>query len=92
LLSTIRSTEDAAAKRKAKKNKGVASPAVPSVLSLYLADKFPKWQEDVIAILKNTFDGKAFVGDIAAMKESGLLKDKRVMPFAAQIKVYYMGI
>lgn len=86
LLSTIRSTEDSIAKRKTKKNKGITVPVVPSEITIYVAKEFPDWQEKVMKILQLHHNGKEFSGDIAALKDSGLIKDKRVMPFASQIK------
>jgi leucyl-tRNA synthetase len=89
LVSNIRSVDDAANKKKLKKNKGkLLDPPSPGELVLYVADVFPKWQEDVIAILKNCFNGKAFAGEREALAADGLIKDKRVMPFVASIKVF----
>jgi leucyl-tRNA synthetase len=87
LVTRIRSTEDAIAKKKSKKTGGKTGPSPPSHLTLFVADTFPKWQEDVIEILKKSFDGKEFKGDRDALVAAGLVKDKRVMPFAASIKV-----
>ena len=88
VVSRIRSAEDALAKKKNKKGaKGPSGPAGPSVLTLFIASKFPKWQEEVIEIVRHCFDGVKFSGDKEAIKAAGLEKDKRVMPFAAVLKV-----
>ena len=89
LGSKIRSTEDQLAK---KKKKGTPAPTstTPKKMVLYVAQDFPKWQEDSISILKATFvDGKFNGTERALLKEHGLEKDKRVMPFIAMIKVYF---
>ena len=88
LVTTIRSVDDAANKKKMKKNKGKPlDPPSPGELVLYVADMFPKWQEDVIALLRNCYDAKSFNGEREALATAGLIKDKRVMPFVASIKV-----
>lgn len=87
-VSRIRSTEDGLAKKKNKKGgKAAAGPHGPSVLTLFVASKYPKWQEDVIEILKKCYDGaNGFRGEKEAIKAVGLEKDKRVMPFLAAVK------
>jgi leucyl-tRNA synthetase len=89
LGSKIRSAEDQANKKK-KKNSGTPINNDPKKMLLYVAAKFPKWQEEVMGILKTTFDPvKKFDGtERQKFKEVGLDKDKRVMPFVAMIKVY----
>ena len=87
VVSSIRSAEDAAAKKKNKKSKTVA-PTLPSLLTLFVAHTYPKWQEEALNILKKHFDGKEFAGEMDAIKEAGLQKDKRVMPFIAALKVF----
>jgi hypothetical protein len=88
LGAKIRSAEDQANK---KKKKGAETPVSnePKKMLLYVADKFPKWQEDVIQVLKSTYNSETkFDGsERQKFKELGLDKDKRVMPFVAMIKV-----
>jgi leucyl-tRNA synthetase len=88
LGAKIRSSEDQANK---KKKKGADTPVTqePKKMLLYVADKFPKWQEDVIQVLKSTYNPETkFDGtERQKFKELGLDKDKRVMPFVAMIKV-----
>jgi len=88
LVSHIRSHEDSVMKKKNKKAKTkTTGPPPPCTLTLYVADSFPQWQEDVIEILRKNFDGEKFVGDREALVSSGLAKtSKQVMPFSATIK------
>ncbi|KAH6579719.1 hypothetical protein BASA61_010062 [Batrachochytrium salamandrivorans] len=92
LGSKIRSADDAAAKKRSKKGGKpdvVPESSGPKTLHLYIATKFPDWQEQVMAILKETWDESAGVlngQEKELLAKAGLLKDKRVMPFAALIK------
>ena len=89
LCTGIRSTEDANARKLAKKNKNaIAAPSEPRQLNLFVASEFPKWQEETIQVLKDSWveDRKAFVGDKDLLVSTGLVKDKRVMQFVAMIK------
>jgi leucyl-tRNA synthetase len=90
LGSKIRSAEDTANKKKSKKGKVVQGLNDPKILTLNIASHFPQWQEEVIEIVKqsyhesqNIFDGK----ETENLKNAGLLKDKRIMPFVAMLKV-----
>ena len=88
-ISRIRSAEDSLAKKK-KKGKGAPAatgPSGPAALTLYVASKYPSWQEDVIQILRKCYDGTAFSGEKEAVKAAGMEKDKRVMPFLSMFKV-----
>ncbi|KAJ2505074.1 cytosolic leucyl tRNA synthetase [Coemansia sp. RSA 2052] len=95
---TARSVHDASAalqrrsKRKGTKESqtGEFDPNGPKTLDIFVACEFPQWQEDVIAVLKenyaaatSAFDDKAVQG---ALGQKGLLKNKKVMPFAQTIK------
>lgn len=89
-VSRIRSTEDSLAKKK-KKGKGApaaSGPLGPTELTLFVASKYPKWQEDVIEILRKCYDGTKFSGEKEAVKAAGMEKDKRVMPFLSMFKVF----
>ena len=90
--SNIRSNEDVLAKKKAKKGAKAAAPEEPTgdrTLRLYVATEFPDWQNEAIAVLKETWNSEksAFEGDRELLAKKGLLKDKRIMPFVAMIKV-----
>ncbi|KAI8893706.1 hypothetical protein BC833DRAFT_607486 [Globomyces pollinis-pini] len=91
LGNKIRSAEDAASKKKSKKGKAVPEVANdgPKTMNLFVASVFPDWQEKAIEVLKATYDpatGKLNGGERPLLKEAGLDKDKRVMPFLAMVK------
>ncbi|KAI9150902.1 cytosolic leucyl tRNA synthetase [Blastocladiella emersonii ATCC 22665] len=70
-----------------KKRKGPA-PTVKKCTVL-VADKYPAWQEDLLVVLKKVYaeTGNNWAGkDLAALKEAGLLKNKKAMPFVNEIK------
>ncbi|WVF70246.1 leucine-tRNA ligase [Kwoniella sp. CBS 6097] len=91
VVDKLRSAEVQLAKKKAKgKGPAVApyDPSKPKSARLYVANRFPEWQEKAVALVKEAYDGKEV--DDAKLKtllqESGLLKDKKVMPFAQTFK------
>ncbi|KAJ3049540.1 cytosolic leucyl tRNA synthetase [Rhizophlyctis rosea] len=94
LGSRIRSAEDAAAKKAAKKGgKGAAAPAAEEgatkTLRLYVANSFPEWQDEAVAILRDAWDGekKGFTGkEKEVLAKKGLMKNKAVMPFVMTMK------
>lgn len=91
VVSKIRSTEDALAKKKAKKG-GATTTTLgdePKTLYLYIALAFPDWQTQTVDILKKAWDEKteSFTGSEKELfAAAGLMKDKRTMPFAQTIK------
>jgi leucyl-tRNA synthetase len=88
LGAKIRSAEDTALKKKSKKGKATTVSDEPKKLILYVASSFPEWQEKVIEVLKSCYNPSTttFNGDLELLKEKGLVKDKRVMPFVAMLK------
>jgi leucyl-tRNA synthetase len=92
LVKTIRDLEIASGKKKSK-GKGpqvTFDASKPKNLDLQVATEFPQWQAEPIEVLKGcydaatkTFDDKQLKADMGA---KGLLKDKKVMPFAQEIK------
>lgn len=92
LVHDVRSREEQAA-RKAKKKSGVATPTGISGAEdvkkkrlgrITVATKFPEWQEAVFDVLRSCYDHstKKLNGkEVALVKERGLLKNKKVMPF-----------
>lgn len=89
LGARIRSAEDAA-KKKSKK-KVVESPG-PKVIRVFVAEKYPVWQDQVMNVLKSSYnpESREFSGkERDILKECGLLSNKQVMPFVAKIKVYH---
>ncbi|KAJ3041618.1 cytosolic leucyl tRNA synthetase [Rhizophlyctis rosea] len=94
LGSKIRSAEDALAKKAAKKKGGApaASPAdanAEKTLRLYVAESFPEWQDEAVAVLKDAWDDgkKSFTGkEKEVLAKKGLMKNKAVMPFVMVMK------
>ncbi|KAJ3091299.1 cytosolic leucyl tRNA synthetase [Quaeritorhiza haematococci] len=97
LVGKIRSAEESANKKKAKKG-GAATPQKQEAngdavagkrLRLYVALDYPEWQSAAVAALKETYDEatKKFSGkETQILGQKGLLKDKRVMPFVSMLK------
>ncbi|CAG7851167.1 Putative leucine--tRNA ligase, cytoplasmic; AltName: Full=Leucyl-tRNA synthetase; Short=LeuRS [Serendipita indica DSM 11827] len=86
-LKTMRDAELSLAKKKAKKGTvGAYDPSsAQKSVNIFVASKFPQWQDDSIEIMQRAYDEKTGTVDDAKIKEElaskGLLKDKRIMPF-----------
>ena len=92
-LKTMRDAELSLAKKKAKKGTVGAydpSAAVKNV-NIFVASKFPQWQDESVEVMQRAYDEKTGTVDDAKIKEElaakGLLKDKRIMPFIQAQKV-----
>ncbi|KAJ1997627.1 cytosolic leucyl tRNA synthetase [Coemansia thaxteri] len=94
-VKSIRDAETALQKRDKKKaakdaQSAVFSHSAPKTLDIFVANKFPQWQEDVIEVLKECFDAATLSFDDKALKATlglkGLLKNKMAMPFAQDTK------
>jgi leucyl-tRNA synthetase len=86
LIRDIRVEEQNAQK---KKKKGPAVNLTSKNAKLFVALKYPDWQEESVAILKECWDeeSKSFVkNEKEALAKKGLLKNKKVMPFVAALK------
>jgi len=99
ILHDIRSAETAALRRQKKKggnNNGGKENSQPSeqkketkgVMKIFVASKFPEWQEDVIRFLKQVYlhDKKDFPADLIAQLKAAKLANKQTMPFVSQIR------
>lgn len=89
-VKDIRDSELAFAKKKAK-GKGNANfdPSKPKGVKIWVAKGFPEWQEVAVEIVKGSWDGEK-VDDKKVKEEltaKGLIKEKKYMPFIAQLKV-----
>ncbi|PVV03433.1 hypothetical protein BB560_002087 [Smittium megazygosporum] len=93
LVKSIRDAELLVLKQaKAKKLKTVVAfdPKLPKAITITTCSVYPKWQGQVVQVLKpcyisesNTFDDQKIKAELG---KSGLLKDKKTMPFANEIK------
>ncbi|GAA6057252.1 hypothetical protein JCM3770_003823 [Rhodotorula araucariae] len=91
-VKDIRDAELTFAKKKAK-GKGAApggfDPAKPKACKIWVARTFPAWQEDAVAVVRAALSAEGVVDDAKVKQqlvERGLIKDKRYMPFIAQLK------
>ncbi|KAJ1942456.1 cytosolic leucyl tRNA synthetase [Linderina pennispora] len=95
LVRSVRDAETNMLKKQKKPKKGAApaaefNPNEPKTLDIYVAAEFPEWQDSVMAVLQDHFDpatrtfaDKQIPG---AFGKLGMLKNKKVMPFAQEIK------
>jgi leucyl-tRNA synthetase len=90
-IKRARDTELAFAKRKAKGKVASYDPSKPKALHIFVARRFPEWQDAAVSAVKEAYDEKAEAVDRQKLKdvitERGLIKDKRVMPFCVQFEV-----
>ena len=96
LVKTVRDAELTLLKKlgKGKSNKGGPSPfdpKKPRAVRVYVATRFPEWQDACVQAVQAAWDPEtARVDDAkvrAALTERGLIKDKRAMPFVQLFKV-----
>jgi leucyl-tRNA synthetase len=91
VLSNMRSTEAAMAKKKGKGKTITYDPSKPRSARIFVAAKYPAWQDDAIAVLRELYDENSKTVDDKKLREklqaTGLIKDKRIMPFISMIKV-----
>ncbi|THH09676.1 hypothetical protein EW145_g1858 [Phellinidium pouzarii] len=66
-------------------------PKKQKSVRVYVATRFPEWQDHVVAIIKEAYDAEKEKVDDQKVREllqaQGLIKDKRAMPFAQLFKV-----
>ena len=89
-VKDIRDAEMNFAKKKAK-GKGTAGFDIskPKAVKIWVAKGFPEWQDTAVEIVKGAWDGEK-VDDKKCKEEltsKGLIKEKKYMPFIAQLKV-----
>ncbi|KAH7921139.1 leucyl-tRNA synthetase [Leucogyrophana mollusca] len=95
-LKTIRDAETTLLKRiqKGKKGKDTGEPSFdpkkPKSVNIYVATKFPEWQDICVQAVKDSYAEEAQkVDDVKVreiLTEKGLIKDKRAMPFIQTFK------
>jgi leucyl-tRNA synthetase len=98
-IKTIRDAEIALVRmmNKSKGKKGAApsfDPKQPKAVRIYVATKFPEWQDTCVDAVQQSYDEKTDKVDDEKVRtlltEKGLIKDKRVMPFVQVFKVDYI--
>ncbi len=97
-VKTIRDAETllvkSSAKARSKKGaqgEGWFDPKKPKAVRIYVATKFPEWQDQCVDVVKRCYvkeDGKVDDKKVKQLlAENGLIKDKRGMPFIQAFKV-----
>ncbi|PVU92029.1 hypothetical protein BB561_004068 [Smittium simulii] len=93
LTKSIRDAELLVIKQsKSKKLKSISNfdPSLPKSLTIITCSVYPKWQESIVNILKENYNVETEQFDDvnirASLGKSGMLKDKKTMPFANEIK------
>ncbi|KAH9056465.1 leucyl-tRNA synthetase [Lactarius vividus] len=94
LVKTVRDAELALLKKLGKANKGGGPPPFdpkkPRALRVYVATRFPEWQDACVQAVQAAWDPAAVRVDDSRVRtvliERGLIKDKRAMPFVQLFK------
>ena len=95
MRKTVKAIRDAetslSRKKKGKDVAGAYNPRKPKKVRMFVAAKFPDWQNSVVEAVQAGYDAKEDKVDDGKVREeltkSGLIKDKRAMPFAQVFKV-----
>ena len=83
--SSITSAEGAQLKRMQKGKNTSYNPKSPKKLSIYMADKYPSWQDTIIETVRKNFNN--LVIDIGAISKAiPKAESKRAMPFVQTLK------
>ena len=92
VIDNMRSAEAALLKRSKKGQQGAYDPSKERAVKVFVASRFPAWQDQCVEIVKSAWNGKE-VDDVkvrAELAKAGLAqdkKDKRTMPFIQAFKV-----
>ena len=90
-IKTIRDAELTLIKKLSRGKSAPYDPKKPKAVQVYVASKFPEWQNECVEAVKEAHDGETQKVDDAKVREvlqkKGLLKDKRAMPFIQLFKV-----
>jgi len=89
-IKSIRDTEVQMSKKKGKGKETPYDPKAPKSVRIFVASEFPDWQNKVVMAVEGAYDSKEDKVDDEKLREllikSGLIKDKRAMPFAQLFK------
>ena len=90
-IKTIRDAELTLVKKLSKGKGSSYDPKKPKAVRVYVASRFPEWQNECVEAVKGAYNGETQKVDDAKVREvlqtKGLLKDKRAMPFIQLFKV-----
>lgn len=91
VVDSLRSAEAQQAKKKGKGKATSYDPSRPKAARIYVASEFPEWQTRCVEVVEKIYDEQTKTVDDAALKkemiDSGLVKDKKAMPFVQGFKV-----
>ena len=96
MRETTKTMRDAELSLLKKRNKGKGAqatydPKKPKAVRIYVATAFPEWQDACVQIVKDVYDpATEKVDDVKVrdlLKDRGMIKDKRAMPFIQAFKV-----
>lgn len=90
-IKTIRDAELTLIKKLSRGKSSPYDPKKPKAVRVYVASRFPEWQNECIETVKEAYNGVTQKVDDATVRDllqrKGLLKDKRTMPFVQLFKV-----
>ena len=90
-IKTIRDAELTLIKKLSRGKSSPYDPKKPKAVRVYVASKFPEWQNECVEAVKGAYNGETQKVDDAKVREilqtKGMLKDKRAMPFIQLFKV-----
>jgi leucyl-tRNA synthetase len=93
-IKTIRDAELSLIKKLSRGKSSPYDPKKPKAVRVYVASRFPEWQNACIEAVKEAYDGETQKVDDTKVREllqlKGLLKDKRAMPFIQLFKVSFI--
>ncbi|TDL26973.1 leucyl-tRNA synthetase [Rickenella mellea] len=89
-VKMIRDSELNMLKRLSKSKSAPFDPKKPKSVHIYVATKFPEWQDQCVQLVQDAYDAKKDKVDDQKVRElltsRGLMKDKRAMPFVQAFK------
>ncbi|KAG9302769.1 hypothetical protein G9A89_009546 [Geosiphon pyriformis] len=90
MVKSVRDLEVASQKKKKKGKTEEFDPTKPKHLKLFVATRFPEWQDVAVEALKHNYNEENKVFDDvkvrAILAEKGILKNKKTMPFVQEFK------
>ncbi|KAF9784634.1 hypothetical protein BJ322DRAFT_1204776 [Thelephora terrestris] len=89
-IKTIRDAELTLIKKLGRGKSSSYDPKKPKAVRVYVASRFPEWQNQCVEAIRGAYDGETQKVDDTRVRETlqskGLLKDKRAMPFIQLFK------
>lgn len=96
VVDSLRSAEAQMARKKGKGKAATYDASKPKAARIYVASEFPAYQTKCVELVKRVYNEESKTVDDAALKkemmESGLVKEKKAMPFVQTFKVSFVAI